>query len=412
MTTRRHVIVGNGGAALSAIVAISRLAPKDEIVSISREDCSAYSPVLTVYYLSGRIRYQGMFICNREFYRRHRVVTRWGQAATAVDPSRREVRLADGTSLSYDTVLVATGSTPIVPPIPGADLPGMFTLWTAQDARKLKQGVARARRVAVVGAGMIGMQVINALIAMGKQVVVIELLERPAALVLDKAGSALIGQRLADTHTELYFGERVQEIAQENKGMRLALSSGKEVHADAVVMSTGVRPNVELVRGSAVAVAQGILVDEACRTNVEGVYAAGDVAESADHFSGRSAMQATWPNAIEQGAVAGANMAGVPTGRLRWCRYNVFTVQGLACASVGTIEPAGDGWSQQATHCGDSYRKLVYRDGRLAGAVLVGDVSEGGALLGVIEKQAAAERARLPDGGWVALAQPLGTHWP
>lgn len=412
MTTRRHVIVGNGGAAVSAIAAIRHLAPKDEIVSISREDCPAYSPVLTVYYLSGRIPYRGMFICNRDFYRSHRVTTRWGQAANAVDPVRREVRLADGTGLSYDTLLVSTGSTPMVPRISGVDLPGVFTLWTAQDARRLKQGVARARRVVVVGAGMIGMQVINALIAMGKQVVVVELLERPAALVLDEAASALIGQRLAQVPTELHFGERVLEIAQEKQGKLVRLSSGKEVRADAVVLSTGVRPNVELVRRSGIALGQGILVDEACRTTVEGAYAAGDVAESADAISGRGAIQATWPNAIEQGAVAGANMAGAPASRLRWCRSNVFQVQGLACASLGTIDAAGDGWSQQTTQSGDRYRKLVYRDDRLAGAVLVGDVSEAGALLGLIEKGTAGDLAQAPEGGWVVLAQPLGTRWP
>jgi len=173
------------------------------------------------------------------------------------------------------------------------------------------------------------------------------------------------------------------------------------------VLCTGVRANIELVQGSGVATQRGILVDEACRTNIEGIYAAGDVAESYDPLTDHTQVQATWPNAIEQGRVAGANMAGANIHRLRRTRYNVFSVHGLPCASLGVVEATGEGWREEVGQAGERYRKLLFRDGRLAGAVLVGDISEAGALLALIERQVAAGRATAPEGAWATLAQPL-----
>ncbi|MFH1140431.1 MAG: FAD-dependent oxidoreductase, partial [Chloroflexota bacterium] len=173
---KRHVIVGNSHAAISAVQAIRSVNSEDKVVLISREDCPAYSPMLTPCYLSGSMPYEGMFFCDEAFYQKNKVDTLLGKRVVRVTPKSKSVSLEDGTSISYDTLLVATGSASRVPPIPGTQLPNVFTLWTAEDARKIGDVMRGAETVAIIGAGLIGIDCVNVVMGWGKKVVLIEML--------------------------------------------------------------------------------------------------------------------------------------------------------------------------------------------------------------------------------------------
>ncbi|MFQ6059258.1 MAG: NAD(P)/FAD-dependent oxidoreductase [Anaerolineae bacterium] len=396
---KRHVIIGNSGAAISAVQAIRSVNQEDEIVLISKEGCPAYSPVLTTYYLSGRIPYEGMFICDEAFYREHGVETILGVKAVKVDPHTRQVALADARRVEYDDLLVATGSSTDVPDLPGRDLPGVLTLYTAEEARHLWEAAREAEKVAIVGAGLIGIQAVDALWQRGKRVTLIEVMDRLMPKVLDREGARILQAHLEAQGIEIHLRDMVARI-EGGEEKCLVLTSGDRVEAEVILLATGVRPNVDLLEGSGVEVAEGVLVDEGCRTSVEGVYAAGDVAQGPDPVTGEHRVVATWLNAVEQGRVAGLNMAGVKATHQRGVRANLVTSAGLPVFTAGWVTegvglgPAASACEEFALRRNGHYRRLLFADNALVGAVLVGEVDEAGLLLNYIERGAMPARLK------------------
>lgn len=381
----RHLIIGNGGAALSTLRAIRSLGNDDEITLVSQESCPAYSPVLTPYYISGRIAYSALFLCQASFYRKQKVNAILGKRAVAVEPASQRVRLEDGQKLPYDELLIATGSTPVVPAIPGAELG--LTLWTARDAQRLKAAVRRVDSVAVVGAGLIGIQVVDALLKLNKRVSLMEMQERVLPRVLDETASVMVSARLSEQGVALYLREQVTEVRRARGRKQLLLSSGARIEAGAVVFAIGVKPNVDFLKESGIRTDKGVVVDEAGRTNVECVFAAGDSAQPPDPaspasgiFDGRTEINATWTNAVEGGWVAGLNMAGKPAVRRRLARVNTLSPGGLPIVSLGQIGLDQEDDEVEVRRDEYSYRKLVFRGRRLVGALLVGDIAEAGIL--------------------------------
>ncbi|MDO8636811.1 MAG: NAD(P)/FAD-dependent oxidoreductase, partial [Dehalococcoidia bacterium] len=274
---KRHLIIGNGGAAFNAILAIRSLRPEDKITVVSPEDCPAYSPMLTPYYIAGSIPYSSMFLCKSGFYRKHHVKTILGRAVVAVEPESQRVCLDDDRKLDYDELLIATGSSPNAPMIPGMDLG--LTLWTVRDARRLKVALYRANSVAVVGAGLIGLQIVDMALKMEKKVALIEIKDRVLPRVMDKEGAAIIAERLLAKGINLHLGTRLNEVMKGKGNKILRLKPGGKLEADLVIFATGVYPNRQVVARSPINVDNGIMVDEFGQTNKEHIFAAGDVAQ-------------------------------------------------------------------------------------------------------------------------------------
>lgn len=341
--------------------------------------------MLTTYYLAGSIPYRRLFLCQRDFYRRHGVRTILGDRAVAVEPQNQRVVLAGGEAVPYDELLIATGSTVAVPPIPGVQ--DCLTLWTAAEARRLREQARRARTVAVVGAGLIGIQIADALWRRGKRIVVIEMQERVLPRVMDSGGAALLEERLRGAGVELRLGEQVREVVPRDGKKGLLLTSGHVVEAEVVVFATGVRPNTGLLEGSGVKLSPGVVVDEGGRTSMEHIFAAGDVAQGMDPVTGRLEVNATWTNAVEGGWVAGVNMAGGGASRWRNARVNVLSPLGLPIASLGMVEPEGKGDDEVVRRNGSCYQRLIFRRGRLVGAVLVGEVETAGILSNLMHRE-------------------------
>ncbi|MDO8750276.1 MAG: FAD/NAD(P)-binding oxidoreductase, partial [Dehalococcoidia bacterium] len=254
---KRHVIIGNSHAAISAVQAIRSVNGEDEVILISREDCLAYSPMLTPCYLSGSMPYEGMFFCDKAFYQENKVDTLLGKRVVKVTPKSKSISLDDGDSVSYDTLLIATGSTSRVPPIPGTQLPNVFTLWTAEDARKIGDAMRGAETVAIVGAGLIGIDCVNVAMGKGKKVILIEMLDQVMPQAMDTEGSRIVEARMRQQGVELHLNERLLGIEARRGRLSLSLASGTRVQAQVAILATGVAPNVGLLEGSGVRVATG-----------------------------------------------------------------------------------------------------------------------------------------------------------
>ncbi len=384
---KRHVIIGNSHAAISAVQAIRSVSGTDDVILISREDCLAYSPALTTYYLSGRIPYEGMFFCQEEFYKANRVRTILGKQVVKVNAGAHTVALEDGTSLSYDDLLVATGSVSSVPPVPGMQLPNVLTLWTASDARRISDATAGASTVAVIGGGLIGIQSVNAMMARGKKVFLVEMLEQVMPQALDSEGARIVQERMAERGVGLHLGDRLVSIEARGGGLVVSLASGQRVQAEVAIVATGVRPNTALLEASGARIATGVIVNEYCETTAPSVYAAGDVAEGVDGVTGQLRINATLLNAVEQGRVAGLNMAGMRVPCLRTVQVNAFTPLGLPCASAGLVNATDGRQREFVRRSGKGYGKLVVEEDRIVGMVLVGDVDSAGILASAIERR-------------------------
>ncbi len=359
--------------------------PAAEIIMIAGENLPAYSRVMTSYYLAGAIAREKVFIRDPDFYRRLRIDTLFGHQALAVRPGASQVLLDDDTVVNYDNLLVATGSVPVRPDLPGLNLDGVHFHWTLADADGIMAAAATARRAIVIGAGLIGMQTAVALRRRGLDVTVVEAQPRVIPAQLDAGAAGLMQAALEQNGVQLRLGVEVKAIAGTDRvsGVRL---EDDLIEAGLVVVAVGVKPNLSVVRESGLAIEDGILVDRRLRSSVPNIYAAGDVACAYDPVRGAPAVNAMWPNAVQQGRVAGRNMAGLAEEYPGGINLNTVEFFGLTAVSMGVVNPSGPEYQEIVRSEPERglYRKLVLRDGRLAGMIFAGEIEKAGILSGLL----------------------------
>ncbi len=264
----QHLIIGTGPAGVTAAETLRRLDPAAGVRLIGAEPEPPYSRMAIPYLLMERIGEPGTYLRARpEHYARLGIEIGQGRVC-GIDTAARAVQLADGTRHAYDRLLLATGATPVRPPIPGIELPGVHSCWTLPDARCIQAGAARGSRVTLIGAGFIGSIILEALAQRGVQLTVIEQGERMVPRMLGPAAGAMIRRWCEGKGVRVYTGARVQAIEQAPDGLRVVLGEGAPVDADLVISATGVRPNVGFLDGTAVQVRQGVLVDRHFRTSI------------------------------------------------------------------------------------------------------------------------------------------------
>ncbi len=389
----RAVLIGNSAAALTAAESFRRYDQLSELILVAAEPGPAYSRALLPYYLRSSLPREKLFIRDWVYYERLRTQTRFGRAVTRVDECRRTLSLEGGEELPWDRLLVASGARPVLPRLTGLPAAGIHTLWTLQDADRLLPELLPGRRAVFLGAGFVGLQAAWAACARGLEVTVLETLPRVLPKVLDECGSALLEKRMRGHGVEVRCAVEIERI--------------QSADADLVVVAAGVRPELSFLEGTSVAVAPGgagILVDQRMRTSVPGIYAAGDAALGPSVFGEAHAAHALWPTAVEQGRVAGANLAGrerVYSGSLN---MNVAELFGLTVASMGRFQESGDpaeeALVEQDPQAG-RYVKLLYREGVPLGGVVLGSPED----LSVLAALRPRIRARRP--GRLAAGRPF-----
>jgi NAD(P)H-nitrite reductase large subunit len=382
----RHVIVGSGPAGVTAAETLRKVDPAAEITLICGEGEPPYARMAIPYLLKGDIVEAGTHIRkDSDHYRRLRISLVQGRAE-AVDTTAHVVSVGGGRSLSYDRLLIATGSRPSRERIPGIDLPGVQTCWTLRDARAI---LARARpgtRVVQMGAGFVGCIIMEGLLARG---VDLTILVRSAYMVrrmMNPTASGLIRRWCEARGVKILTRTQPEGLRAKDGALEVNLGGGRTLPADMYLSAVGVDPNLDFLSGSGVAVQRGILVDDTQQGSVAGVYAAGDVAESTDCLTGKRQLNAIQPNAVEQGRIAALNMAGRPARFKGSFVFNVLTTLGLPSSSFGEWQGVPAGASAEVLdEARYRYLNLQFDGDRLVGANCVGFSDHVGALRGLIE---------------------------
>lgn len=388
----KHVILGAGPAGVIAAETLRKHAPTDEIVVVGDEPELPYSRMAIPYLLVGQVGEDGTRLRRGGPLHYDRLQVGLVQSrATAVNTATRQVVLDDGRTLAYDRLLVATGSSPAQPPVPGIDGPGVHTCWTLADARAIAAAAKPGARVLQLGAGFIGCIIMEALATRGVHLTVVEMGDRMVPRMMGPAAGGMIKRWVEGKGVQVHTGARVEAIERpgpENAAMGVRLSSGQVLPADLVISATGVRPNIGFLEHSGVRCLVGVLTDERMQTSVPGVYAAGDCAEAFDKVSGQTIVSAIQPNAAEQARVAAMNMLGRDTSLKGVTQINVLDTLGLISASFGQWQGVPGGEHVEMTDepaC--RHLSLQFAGDRLIGCNAVGWTQHVGVMRGLVEGQ-------------------------
>jgi NAD(P)H-nitrite reductase large subunit len=305
-----------------------------------------------------------------DFYAVNGCQTLLGKQAVKIDAQAKTVRLSDGEVVAYDKLMVATGSSPFVPPFAGLEnVQNKFTFMTLDDALALEEAVDKDKRVLIIGAGLIGLKCAEGLLERAKSVTVTDLAPRVLSSILDEDCGKAVKAHISSKGINLLLGDSVKEFLPD----RAIMQSGAVIDFDILVVAVGVRPNVSLVKDAGGEVNRGILTDEHMKTSLNDVYAAGDCTESLDITSGQHKILAILPNAYYQGECAGVNMAGGEKSQKTGIPMNAIGFFGLHMVTAGTY--SGEVYEERE---GENIKKLFFEDNRLKGYILIGDVDKAG----------------------------------
>lgn len=366
-------IIGNSAAGLAAVEAIRKFDKESPINVISKEGGLAYSRVLLPYVLRGKVAYENMTIRDKAYYDTHKINYIEGEVLH-LDTDKQTLKLEDGSEVAYGKLLIATGSNPVKPPIEGIHAEGIYHMWTKEDLDGLAPHFESGKRMAVIGSGFVSLQAAWAAVYQGLEVTVIELADRIMPNVIDNKGAEILTDKIRSFGVDLRTETLTQKIEKlEDGSFKIFMKDQEPVEVDCIVVGTGVRPNVKFLEESAVTVDRGIPVNAFMETNVENVYAAGDVACGPTAFGEEHVIHALWPTALEMGEFAGLNMIGQKSKYEGSLNMNVTQMYDLTVASMGQFS---EGLQHQnytfPETAGKGYLKVTFDNDILAGACLVG----------------------------------------
>ena len=410
-----HLILGAGPAGVIAAETIRKHAPNDSITLVGDEPEPPYSRMAIPYLLMGNIAESGTYLRKSATHFDDLNVKLIHARAKQVDAASKNVVLDNGQTLKFDRLLIATGSVPVNPPIPGINSAGVHHCWTMDDARKIMALAVPGARVLQLGAGFIGCIIMEALAARGVQLSVVEMGDRMVPRMMGPTAGGMIKDWCEAKGVKVHTGARVESITPAGTGggliskiatalgvgsdapagaLSVRLSTGQVIEADLMISAAGVKPAIGFLENSGITCLQGVLTDEHLQTNVPGIYAAGDCAEAFDKVSGKTIVSAIQPNAAEQARVAALNMVGQPTALKGVTQINVLDTLGLVSTSFGNWEGVAGGEHVELTDKGAGrHLSLQFNGGVMIGCNSVGWTEHVGVMRGLVE-------GAIPLGDW------------
>ncbi|MDH3714615.1 MAG: FAD-dependent oxidoreductase [Gammaproteobacteria bacterium] len=391
-----HVIIGAGPAGVIAAETLHRLQGDSKVTVVGDEPEPPYSRMAIPYLLNDKIQEPGTYLRKDADHYAEQNTEVVRDRVTSIDTKDRVISLAGGGSLNYGKLLIATGSHPVSPPIPGIDSAGVHACWTLDDARAIMNLAKPGANVVLMGAGFIGCIILEALASRGVNLTVVEMENRMVPRMLDETAGTLLKQWCESKGVSVHTSTRVTGIEAAGGGLSVSLDKGNTLDAALVIAATGVAPNTQFLDGSGIEVDHGILVDSHLQTNVAHVYAAGDVAQGRDFSTGEFSVQAIQPTAADHGRIAATNMAGDNVlehpGSVN---MNVLDTLGLVSSSFGMWMGVDGGDSATLTDR-DNFRYLNLRfDGDvLVGASSLGLTQHVGVIRGLIQSRTALGKWR------------------
>lgn len=386
----RYVVIGASAAGLNAVRELRKLQPEAEIVLVSK-DSDIYSRCILHHYLGGiRTKEELMFV-EEDFETKYKVDWRRGAACTGLDIHEKKVCLSDGSSLSYDKLLLATGSNTFLPPVEGLrEAGGVFGFRNLDEVEAIMEAAGTASHIVVMGGGLSGMDCAAGFVHMGKNPSMVEVAERVLVKQLDDRSASTYQKALEKEGMTFYLGTGISRVCCDEKGQvsSLILSDGKEIPCDMLVVTAGVRSNVDFLQDTGVECDRyGLVIDEYGQTNVPDVYGAGDI-------TGRSPI---WPAAVKQGMVAASNMVGKKaTSEDFFASKSTMNFLGIPTMSLGVPVKPDESYEETLEDKGDLYRKVIHKEGKIYGAILQGDLSYGGVLTQLIAEKIDVSKVKKP----------------
>ena len=383
-----HVIVGAGPAGVIAAETLRKLEPQADITIIGDEPEPPYSRMALPYYLIGKIDEAGTYLRKAPGHFAELRINLLQDRVAGLGPVARQLRLDSGKTLAYDKLLLATGSHPVSPPIPGMDREGIFHCWTLQDGRNIAEKANPGAKVVLMGAGFIGCIILEALAQRGVELTVVEMGDRMVPRMMNETAGGMIKQWCLAKGLAVHTSARVTAIEEGMGGHRfmVMLDSGEALDADLVISATGVGPNIAFLEGSGVKTDHGILINRHMQTSDPNIYAAGDVAEGIDFSTGEYSVQAIQPTAADHGQLAARNMAGRDAVHRGSVNMNVLDTLGLISSSFGLWMGVDGGDSTELCEPGRyRYLQLQFEDDCLVGATSLGLTEHVGVLRGLIQ---------------------------
>lgn len=385
----RHLIIGNSAAGLAAAKAIRKQDRKAKITLFSDEPYPYYSRLLIPYLLRDEIPKRSLFTDTSKLYQDYELQAELGTQVTEVLPAENRIRTSKKKSFAYDRLLICTGSIPVTPPIPGANLSGVLPVRTLEHAEKIRRRMHPGGTVVILGGGLVGMQIAQAAHQKGMKTILVVASDRLLSRNLDATGAGILRQAAEKAGIRIFFRRQPQEISKAQRGkFWVRLDGGEKILGDLVILAKGVIPNVGLHKGSPIAVHEGVLTNEFLETSQKNIYAAGDVAEWDEKIESKIRINPIWPNATDQGFIAGLNMTGTALKYRGGIPMNITRLFGIQIASIGNIAP--DSHFQERMHLDlekGTYRKFFFKEDRMEGALLIGDIADCGILRRLILNQ-------------------------
>lgn len=362
------LIIGNGLAGTMAAKTLRELDSAVEIHIFAGEKYPYYPRPNLIEYLAGRLPYERIFAFSEEWHVRQKIHMHLGDPARRILPGSQEIELGAGRRERYDTLLLANGASSFVPPIKGSDKRGVFTLRTLDDALAILDYLKKHTHVAVIGGGLLGLEIARAVKLQGAEVEVLEFFDRLLPLHLDAYGATLLKDQVESLGIRTSLGVVTQEIIGDDEVSGIGLKGGGKVSADMVIIAAGVRPNLALARDAGLALDRGLVVDDYLRTSQPQVFGAGDVVQH------RGKSYGIIPASFDQARTAAYNILGQEKKYEGTIPSNTLKVAGLYVTSVGLTSPDSPGFTEIRKYKKEEgiYKKIVLKEGALVGAIWMG----------------------------------------
>jgi nitrite reductase (NADH) large subunit len=382
MWMKRYFIIGNGVAGARAAVKIREADQKGEIRIFTEEAYPFYYRVRFPEYVAGEVTIQNLTIHTKEWYQSKEILIHLEEGITEVNAPKKEVTSQKGKTYAYDLLLMATGGNAFVPPIKGTEKKGVFTLRTMKDAIGMKEFSGGVKQAILVGGGLVGLETGGALLRRGIKVAVIEHNPRILPRQMDPDGAKILQGKMESMGFSFFLNSQSEEMIGKETVEGLRLKDGRTVEGQMVIISAGVKPNIKLAQTMGLETKNGILVNDRLETKIEGLFAAGDVAEH------RGRVYGIWPAAQRQGETAGVNMSGGNVLYEGTVVSNTLKVVGIDLTASGDIDAEGKLESVVKSNREKSiYRKVTFKEDKIVGCILLGNIKGNSEILNAIEKQ-------------------------
>ncbi len=386
-----YIIIGNGAAGTEAAKAIRKRDTQAEIMIFTQEHYPFYSRPRIPELLAKEVSVEEIFVYNREWYHKNKIQLHLNCTVKNIDPKNQRIILTDKSNFTYNKLLLDTGSSGVLPPIEGINTAeGVFTLRTVEDVLAIIKRAACAKTVTLIGGGLLGLEAGNGLRKLGVSVTVVEIFDRLLPRQLDAEGAAILQKQLEGMGLKFVLGAQSKSIKDTGNIKILELKDGKIIESNFVLVSAGIKPNIALAQAMGISANKGIIVNDRMETNIPNIYAAGDVAEHKGRIYG------IWPAAQRQGVVAGINMAGGNETYMGTVPYANLKVAGIRLTSMGDIDILTEDKTLEQIKVKDTekyiYKKLFIKDGKIIGAIFLGDTKNAYEMVQLMEKKVDVSR--------------------